>query len=69
MPAFHEPGAGLEIIVNKDKYAELPEDLQEIIKEAAQSTALETMADYQYHNAMSLRPSAGQGRRETAQVP
>nr|WP_321455059.1 TRAP transporter substrate-binding protein [uncultured Cohaesibacter sp.] len=56
MPAFHEPGAGLEIIVNKDKYAELPEDLQEIIKEAAQSTALETMADYQYHNAMSLRP-------------
>ena len=56
MPAFHEPGAGLEIIVNKDKYMELPEDLQSIVKEAAQSTALETMADYQYNNAMSLRP-------------
>jgi TRAP-type mannitol/chloroaromatic compound transport system substrate-binding protein len=54
LPAFHEPGAGLEIIVNKDKYLGLPEDLQAIVKEAAQSTALETMADYQYNNAESL---------------
>ncbi|WP_316857932.1 TRAP transporter substrate-binding protein [uncultured Cohaesibacter sp.] len=56
MPAFHEPGAGLEVIVNKEKLMSLPEDLREIIKQAAKATSLDTMADYQYHNAISLRP-------------
>lgn len=50
MPAFHEPGSGLEVIVNKDRYAALPDDLKEIIKRAAQATTSEASADFIAHN-------------------
>ena len=30
-PGFHEPGSGLEALVNKSKFAALPADLQEIV--------------------------------------
>lgn len=33
-PGWHEPGTSLEFILNKEKYEELPEDLQAIIKAA-----------------------------------
>ena len=56
MPAFHELGAALEIIVNTEKLMALPEDLQAIIKAAAQATSFETMADFAYNNAASLGP-------------
>lgn len=35
VPGWHEPSAELEIIINKEKYSELPPDLQEILKSAA----------------------------------
>lgn len=56
MPAFHEAGAGLEVIVNKEKFDALPEDLQAIVRGSAQATALDTMGDYRYHNTISLKP-------------
>lgn len=34
-PGWHEPGTMLELFVNKDKYEELPPDLQEIIRVAS----------------------------------
>ena len=34
-PGWHEPGTALELIVNKEKYEELPDDLKEIIRAAA----------------------------------
>ncbi|MFO1039165.1 MAG: TRAP transporter substrate-binding protein [Geminicoccaceae bacterium] len=56
IPAFHEPGPGLEIIVNKDRWAVLPPDLQAIVEAAASATANETYADFVYHNIVSLKP-------------
>jgi TRAP-type mannitol/chloroaromatic compound transport system substrate-binding protein len=56
VPAFHEPGPGLEILINRSKYEELPADLQKIIEVAAQATAHETLADFTYHNIVSLDP-------------
>jgi TRAP-type mannitol/chloroaromatic compound transport system substrate-binding protein len=56
MPAFHEIGPALEVIVNKEKMASLPDDLQAIVREAVQATAMETIADFAYHNMMSLGP-------------
>jgi len=56
VPAFHEPGPGLEIIVNRDKYAALPKDLQTILRVAAAAAAHETLADFTYHNIVSLEP-------------
>ncbi|SNY90331.1 TRAP-type mannitol/chloroaromatic compound transport system, substrate-binding protein [Cohaesibacter sp. ES.047] len=56
MPAFHELGAGLEVIVNTEKLKALPEDIQLIVKEAARATSMETMADFAYNNAASFGP-------------
>jgi TRAP-type mannitol/chloroaromatic compound transport system substrate-binding protein len=56
VPAFHEPGPGLEIIVNRAKYEALPKDLQRIIEVAAAATAHRTLADFTFHNIVTLDP-------------
>ena len=61
MPGFHEPGPALEVIANQEKLRSLPEDLQAIIKEAAEATAMETMADFAYHNITTLGPLLDKG--------
>ncbi len=50
VPAFHEPGPGLEVIVNTSKFDALPADLQRIVDVAAKAAAAETLADFTYHN-------------------
>lgn len=56
MPAFHETGPALEVIVNKEAYAALPDDLREIVKRASMASAMEAYADFTYHNAMAFGP-------------
>lgn len=56
MPAFHEAGPALEVSVNKKRYDELPADLQQIVAAAATATATTTLADFTYHNILSLQP-------------
>ena len=61
MPGFHEPGPALEVIVNTEKFKSLPEDLQAIVREAALATTADTMADFAYHNMISLAPLLEKG--------
>ena len=56
MPAFHELGPALEVIVNTEKLNALPDNLQAIVREAAMATSLDTMADFAFHNMTSLGP-------------
>ncbi len=56
MPGPLEPGPGLEIIANKKVYEDLPPDFQAAIRVAAKATSEETLADFNYHNAVSLEP-------------
>lgn len=56
LPAFHEMGPALELIVNKQAYDALPPDLKAIVAEASQAVAMETTVDFAYHNIISLRP-------------
>ncbi len=56
VPAFHEPGAGLEIIVNQASLEALPADLQAIVETAAAAIATETTADFTYNNIVSYGP-------------
>lgn len=56
MPAFHELGPALELIVGLEAYIALPQDLQSIVSQACMATAMETMADFTFHNIVSLRP-------------
>ncbi len=54
LPAFHEPGPALEVVVNKDAYDGLPGDLKEIVAAAAHATSVETLGQFHYNNVMSL---------------
>lgn len=56
MPGIHEPGPGLEIIANKKVYDGLAPDFQAAIRVAAKAASDETLADFTYHNAVSLEP-------------
>jgi TRAP-type mannitol/chloroaromatic compound transport system substrate-binding protein len=61
MPAFHEPGAGLEVIVNREFYENLPPFLQTVIETAASATADETYADFRFHNTKVLARMVSEG--------
>jgi TRAP-type mannitol/chloroaromatic compound transport system substrate-binding protein len=50
VPAFHEPGPGLEVIVNKERYESLPDDLKAILRIAARATSETTLADFTFNN-------------------
>ena len=54
-PGWHEPGAGLETIVNKDAWNSLPPDLQAIIRVTCQAIVTDVTAEYTHGNATSLR--------------
>ena len=56
VPAFHEPGPGLEIIVNRARYEALPADLRKIVEVAAQAAAHQTLADFTFHNIVTFGP-------------
>ncbi|MEM6381635.1 MAG: TRAP transporter substrate-binding protein [Pseudomonadota bacterium] len=56
MPAFHEMGPALELIVSQEAYNALPNDLQRIVEEACLAASMETTADFTFHNIVSLRP-------------
>lgn len=50
MPGFHEPGPSLEVIVNRARYKGLSERHKAIVAAATQATALDTLADFTFHN-------------------
>ena len=45
-PGWHEPGSTLEIIINKDAYESLPQDLKAVIKYAARAANQEMLDEY-----------------------
>ncbi|WP_421709952.1 TRAP transporter substrate-binding protein [Algihabitans sp.] len=55
MPGFHEPGPSLEVIANVWAFEALEPDLQEAVRTAAEATALETLADFTYHNIAAFQ--------------
>ena len=54
LPAFHEFGPSLELIVNRAKYEALPGDLKAIVERAALATATESLADFTFHNIQAF---------------
>ncbi len=66
MPAFHEPGAGLEVIVNRDFYENLSPFLRSVIETAAAATAEQTYADFRFHNTKVLARMVQEGVQVSA---
>ena len=54
-PGWHEPGSTLEIIVNKDAFDTLPDDLKAILKYAARAVNQEMLDEYTARNNQALR--------------
>ncbi len=54
-PGWHEPGPMLELIVNKDAWETLPDDLKAIVELACQAINLDMQSEYNYGNAMALQ--------------
>jgi TRAP-type mannitol/chloroaromatic compound transport system substrate-binding protein len=61
VPAFHEPGAGLEIIVNRESFEALDDDLKAIVETATTAISMETIADFTFNNIISYEPLLAQG--------
>ncbi len=53
-PGWHEPGPGLETIINQDAWNALPPDLQEIVSTTCQAITADMAAEYTHGNATSL---------------
>ncbi|MBT5098572.1 MAG: TRAP transporter substrate-binding protein [Proteobacteria bacterium] len=53
-PGWHEPGTTLECIVNKEAMAQLPADLQSIVRNAARVTNANMMLEYVAKNNDAL---------------
>lgn len=50
-PGWQEPTAGIELLVNKDAFNQLPKDLQIIIKTAGAAAAIQMLSDFEAKNA------------------
>lgn len=55
VPGIHQPVSMLEILINKQSWEALPEDLQEIVKAAAKTTVLEGYVSCLMADAQALR--------------
>ena len=54
-PGWHEPGSGLECMINKEAWESLPADLQAIVKIACQATVMDMLSDFTYNNGVALK--------------
>jgi TRAP-type mannitol/chloroaromatic compound transport system substrate-binding protein len=68
-PGWHEPGSMLELIVNKDAYQSLPEDLQEAVATAARAINQGMLDLYTASNAQALKTLVEQHQVNVLPLP
>jgi TRAP-type mannitol/chloroaromatic compound transport system substrate-binding protein len=68
-PSFVEPGAATELVVSKKKFAELPKDLQEIVKIACQAEHDEVLADFTANDPRALETLVNKHGVQVRQFP
>ncbi|MFD2164854.1 TRAP transporter substrate-binding protein [Thalassotalea euphylliae] len=52
---WHEPGTGLEFLINEKAYNELPKDLQKIVEVAARAVNEDTLDEYNARNNAAMQ--------------
>lgn len=68
-PGWHEPGSTMELIINKDKYESLPNDLQAIITHAARAVNQDMLDHYTATNNTALETLVNQHGVELRRLP
>ncbi|MDD7912085.1 TRAP transporter substrate-binding protein DctP [Pseudovibrio exalbescens] len=61
LPAFHEPGPGLEMIVNQNLYENMSPHLKTVLDNAATAQAESTTSEFRYNNTKLLPALIEQG--------
>lgn len=69
LPAFHEPGPSLEVMVNKAAFEQLTPDLRAVVEAAALASATEAYADFVYHNIEVFEPLVAEDKVELRAFP
>lgn len=60
-PAYAEPGAALQVVVNTEVWAGLADDLKAIVEAAALQAATETLGQFDYFNVTAMAQLAEAG--------
>ncbi len=68
-PGWHEPNANLEVIVNADALAELPEDLRAMLITACRASNQDVLDEFTARNAQALRTLAEEHGVEVRRLP
>ena len=68
-PGWHEPGSGLECMINGDAWKSLPADLQEIVRTTCQAIDYDMLTEYIHGNAIALHELAANPDIEIRQFP
>ena len=68
-PGWHEPGATLEMMINQKAMAELPEDLQAIVRVAARECNQDMLDEFTARNASSLETLVNEHKVELRPYP
>jgi len=68
-PGWQEPGPTLEVIINKEAYESLPEDLAEILKQATLAINSDLLAEYTARNNAALSELVNQHGVEVRRLP
>jgi len=53
-PGWHEPSTTIEAMINKDAFIALPNDLQEIVKQACKAANMDMLAENMAKNSIAL---------------
>ncbi|MDF1821238.1 MAG: TRAP transporter substrate-binding protein [Alcanivoracaceae bacterium] len=68
-PGWHEPGAMLEFIINREVWESLPEDLQAIVSAAARAMNQDMLDEYTARNNAALKQLVNEHNVQLRQLP
>lgn len=68
-PGFHEPGPGLQCMINLEAWDTLPADLKAIVRYCCQSINSDMQAEYNWGNAMALEQLKANPEVELRELP
>lgn len=68
-PGWHEPGTEFELLVNMDKWQQLPDDLKKIIETAASSTSAWVYSAMEFYNTQALQELRSSQNIEIVEFP
>jgi len=68
-PGWHEPGPALELIINKEAWEKLPQELQLIVQTAATASNLQMLSEFEANNLDALNTLTNKHKVQIFEFP